>query len=91
MNIEILANSDDSFKIVTAKFGEQIIATDGERVSIGVTEETAIEGVKEMQDISKNITPPKSNAAPLDNSKGGHPFNPFGGTSWDDGKRGHKF
>lgn len=86
MEITISSTSDENFKITTVKFGEQHVATDGERVAIGVTEEDAVKGVEEMQEIHKEIMQPKTNAAPLNNSKEGHPLDPFGGTSWA-GKR----
>jgi hypothetical protein len=81
MNIEIVSNNDENFKIQVKQFGEQFLASDGERVAIALTEELAIEGVEEMQKIS---TPPvNTNATLLENSRSGHPFNPFGGTSWE--------
>lgn len=91
MNVEIVSDSDDHFKINTVKFGSVHVASDGERSAIATSPELATKEVENMQEISKQVEPKKSNAAPLENSKEGHPFNPYGGTSWDDGKRGHKF
>ena len=84
MNVEIVTTSDDNFKITNSKFGEQVIASDGERVSIGVNEEEAIQGIKDMtpQPVVDNSPKP----APLENSREGHPFDLFGGTGWA-GKR----
>jgi hypothetical protein len=85
MNIEIISNNDENFNIQVKPFGEQFIATDGERAVIAITAELAVEGVEEMQEISNNV---KSNAAPLENSREGHPFDFFGGTSWSGKKQG---
>lgn len=76
-------------KIEAKKFGEVYVATDGERSAIGKTEEDAIKAIEDMQALSQaaiDEQTSKSNAAPLENSKEGHPFDPFGGTSWS-GKR----
>ena len=81
MNIEITTQEDEFFKIEVKKFGEQYLASDGERVAIGVTEQDAVQSIEEM-----TPEPVKSNAAPLENSREGHPFDFFGGTSWA-GKR----
>jgi len=81
MNIEIVSNNDENFKIQVKQFGEQFLASDGERVAIALTEELAIEGVQEMQQVVNPTI--NTNAAPLENSREGHPFNPFGGTSWE--------
>lgn len=85
MNIEIVSNNDENFKIKVVQFGEQHIATDGERVAIGVTGELATEAVKDMQEQGIEAA---RNAAPLNNSSDGHPFDPFGGTSWAGKKQG---
>jgi len=85
MNVQIIADSDENFKIQTEKFGEQFMASDGERVAIAPTKELAFEEVKGMQEFEDSVyiepTP-----APLENSREGHPFDFFGGTSWA-GKR----
>jgi len=90
MNIEIVANNDENFTIDTVKFGEQFLASDGERICIKNTEEKATECVESLQngENPNETTHVASNAAPLDNSRDGHPFDPFGGTSWDGKKQG---
>ena len=85
MNIEIVATNDENFNIQVKKFGEQFIASDSERVAIAPTEALAVEGVVEMQEIAATA-PRGPKPAPLENSKEGHPFDFFGGTSWA-GKR----
>ena len=75
MDIEIKAESDDSFKIETKKFGEVYVATDGDRVVIGKTEDDAIQGVEEAQELAR----PAKIAAPIENPKG---LDWFAGTSW---------
>jgi hypothetical protein len=82
MLIDIKTTNDELFHINTVKFGERYLASDGERSAIGTTKELAVEEVQEMQ--TQNEV--DSNAAPLENSREGHPFDPFGGTSWA-GKR----
>lgn len=93
MEIEIVSESDDNFKITTKKFGEVAVATDGERVSIGTDEKSAKEGVEEMQVLAKiraKIPAPIENRvietpsegprpAPIENPKG---LDWFKGTSW---------
>lgn len=79
MTIDIKTTNDDLFQITTVKFGEQYLASDGERCAIGTSEEIAEESVKDMQEVTKSGI---LNAAPLENSRDGHPFDPFGGTSW---------
>ena len=76
-------------KIEAKKFGEVYVASDGERSAIGTTKKLAIQAIEEMQALAQvaiDEQAAKSNAAPLENSKEGHPFDPFGGTSWA-GKR----
>jgi hypothetical protein len=77
---ELLIKNESKLKednlIKSKKLGDVYIATDGERSAIGKTKEDAVEGVKEAQETT-------SNAAPLENSSKGHPFDPFGGTSWE--------
>ena len=75
-------------KIQAKKFGDFYVATDGERSVIGKTKKEAIEAIEEMQKIQQvvNEQPVKNNAAPLENSREGHPMDLFGGTSWA-GKR----
>lgn len=75
MKIDIVSESDDQFSIKTKKFGEVVVATDGDRVAIGVTEEDAIEGVEEMQVQTQKA----KQAVPLENRKG---LSWFDGTSW---------
>ena len=88
MEITINSTRDENFKITTVKFGEQHLATDGERSCIEPTPEKAVECVETLQkgDNPQDPAPVNSNAAPLENSREGHPFDPFGGTSWA-GKR----
>jgi hypothetical protein len=90
MKIQIHATNDDNFKINTVKFGDKYLASDGERICIEETPKQAKDCVETLQQgIDPTdpiiVTPPR-NAAPLENSNGGHPFDPFGGTSWA-GKR----
>lgn len=77
-------------EIEAKKFGEVYVASDGERSAIGKTKEDAIKAIEEMQVLANTATTIneqlKSNSAPLENSNEGHPFDPFGGTSWA-GKR----
>lgn len=84
MIIDIKTTNDPFFRINTVKFGEQYLASDGERTAIATTKELAVEAVEEMQEmtIASNVGEVVSNAAPLENSRDGHPFDPFGGTSW---------
>jgi hypothetical protein len=76
-------------KIEAKKFGTVYVATDGERSAIGKTKKDAIKAIEEMQALAQvaiDEQVAKNNAVPLENSKEGHPFDPFGGTSWA-GKR----
>jgi hypothetical protein len=84
MNIEIQATEDDNFKITVKKFGEQHLATDGERVVIGTTEEAAVEGVVELQEQNKQveeIRTPSPKPVPLENPRSTG-VSWFEGTSW---------
>ena len=76
----------EELEIKTMKAGSHYVASDGVVSCIGKTEEDAIQGVKDMQELNKKIPSQepqvKDNSAPLENSKDGHPFDPFGGTSW---------
>lgn len=85
MNIEILATNDDSFRINVAKFGGKFLASDGERTCIDETPEKAKDCVETLQQGNDPTDPiPLDNrAAPLENSRKGHPFDFFGGTSWE--------
>lgn len=87
MNIEILANSDENFKIGVAKFGEKFLASDGERTCIDETPEAAKDCVKTLQQGIDPTDPipvvENPRAAHLENSRKGHPFDFFGGTSWE--------
>jgi CRISPR/Cas system-associated exonuclease Cas4 (RecB family) len=87
MNIDIQATEDENFKITTKKFGEQHLASDGERVVIAITEEKAIEGVRELQEQNKVVESQRGpKPAPLDNPKcSGVSW--FSGTSWDTNNR----
>lgn len=91
MNIEILANSDDNFKIDVAKFGEKFLASDGERTCIDETPEAAKDCVETLQQGVDPTDPipvvENPRAAPLENSRRGHPFDFFGGTSWEGKKQ----
>lgn len=81
MNAKIVGEDDEFFKISVRKFGEQYVACDGERVSIGVTEEDAVKGVEEAQEshrVFKEVEKQKK-AAPIENPKG---LGWFDGTSW---------
>jgi hypothetical protein len=81
MNIQILANEDENFKIQVKEFGEQFVAFDGERSVIAKTEEEAVEGVKEIQQQNVEVQRgPKP--APIENPKSSG-LSWFSGTSWD--------
>lgn len=92
MNIEILSNNDKHFKIEVAKFGEKFLASDGERTCIEPTPEEAKDCVETLQQGIDPTDPipvvENHRGAPLENSKEGHPFDPFGGTSWAGKKQG---
>ncbi len=75
MKVDIVSESDDQFNIKVKQFGEVFVATDGERSVIGTTEEIAVEGVEEMQEIAAKVKQP----VPLENKKG---LGWFDGTSW---------
>ena len=55
MKYDIHTLEDENFKIESHPFGEQYIASDGERVVIGTTGEIAVEGVKELQEPRKLV------------------------------------
>lgn len=85
MKIDIVAIEDENFKIEVSNFGVNFLASDGERVCVKPTPEEATQGVSSLQqgiDPSDPTAPPATNAAPLENSRDGHPFDFFGGTSW---------
>ena len=72
--------TEDEIKAIDVKkFGEAYLAKQGDRVAIGVTEEDA---VKAIEDMTPPVTPSGPIPTPLENSKKGHPFDFFGGTSW---------
>ena len=78
MNAEIKANEDDNFKIVTKKFGEQYIASDGEQVAIAPTPEQAIQKFEE-QSTPKPIEVERGpKPAPIVNKS-------YSGTGWFEG------
>lgn len=79
MKIDIVAIEDENFKIKVGKFGDSFLASDGERLCINASEDGAITGVEALQ---HGIDPTDRTSAPLENSRSGHPFDPFGGTSW---------
>jgi hypothetical protein len=83
MTYDIHTLEDANFKIETHSFGEQYIASDGERVVIGPTKEIAVEGVKELQEPNKSIVNRKRPLpTPLENpTSSGMSW--FSGTSWD--------
>lgn len=86
MNIQIVAASDENFKIQVSSFGEQFLASDGERVCIEETPKKAEDCVEILQkgiNPSDPIVVDNPRVAPLENSRKGHPFDPFGGTSWE--------
>lgn len=86
MNIEIIANEDENFKINVTKFGEQFLASDGERTCIEPTPEKAEDCVEQLQQGVNPVDTTQPKPAPLENPKVGHPFDFFSGTSWA-GKR----
>ena len=75
MKMEIVSESDDNFKINVKQFGEVFVATDGDRVVIGTTEEIAVVEVEEQQQLAQKV----KLAAPIENPKG---LDWFAGTSW---------
>jgi hypothetical protein len=81
MKVDIVAESDDLFKIKVKQFGEVFVAKDEERVAIADTEEAAVEAVEEMQEQNQKAAEyhkPKQ-PVPLENRKG---LGWFDGTSW---------
>jgi hypothetical protein len=84
MNIDIKVNSDEFFSMGII---DHVVTPSID----GLT--PTYQELKDMGCISEEefgVTPnqPISNAAPLDNSREGHPFDPFGGTSWGGKKQG---
>lgn len=92
MKAEIVAINDENFNIEVKKFGEQYLATDGERVVIGATEDHAVNGVVDLQDQNKLVEgsgrAPKP--APLENHQSSG-IGWFEGTSWSTSDNRHKF
>jgi hypothetical protein len=102
MRVEIVSKGDNLFNIKVKNFGDVYVGTDGTHSAVGQTEEEVIESIKDMLECDTTIpteelvdttdtstttpTPSQTNAAPLENSREGHPFDLFGGTSWA-GKR----
>lgn len=58
MEYNIDATQDSNFKITVNKFGEQFLASDGDRVVIAPSPEEAVEELQE------HINPPVNNAGP---------------------------
>jgi hypothetical protein len=82
MDISILTQSDENFRIIQTSFGDRILLPDEEREQqsedpVVIKNDTKIAEEKIIQ----------NNAAPLENSRAGHPFDPYGGTSWEGKKQ----
>lgn len=86
MHVEIQASQDENFKIDVVKFGEQFLATDGERVEIAETPEVAIEKIEEIQNTPVVEAHRGPRPAPLDNFRSTDAGSFFGGTSWGTNK-----
>jgi hypothetical protein len=76
MKYDIQSAEDENFKIEVKQFGEHYVASDGERVTIAVSEEQAVEGVKEIQTQNEEARGPKP--APIQNKV-------YSGTGWFEG------
>lgn len=79
MNIDIVTTSDDNFKIITSKIENQFV--DSNKIDVEELPQS-ITDVNSQPVVDNN----KPKPVPLENSKEGHPFDLFGGTSWA-GKR----
>lgn len=93
MRVEIVANNDENFNIEVKKFGEQFVASDGERVVIGTTETDALNGVVELQEqnkVAEEIVERGPKAVPIENPTSSD-FGWFSGTSWSTSDNRHKF
>ena len=91
MKAEIVTNNDENFNIQVKKFGEQYLASDGERVVIGVDETAAVEGVVELQEQNKiveevpvepQIVNHGPKPVPLEGHRSSNSTHWFEGTSW---------
>jgi hypothetical protein len=82
MKYDIQSSEDENFKINVKPFGEQHIATDGERVVIGTTEEIAVEGVKELQEQNKAVETKSPKPVSIENFRSTNSPHWFEGTSW---------
>lgn len=67
-----------------------IKASNDEFFSLGTINHAITEPIEppNVEEVVLPLPEAPSNAAPLDNSKEGHPFDPFGGTSWAGKKQG---
>lgn len=81
MKYDIRSSEDKNFKIDVKQFGEQHIASDGERIVIAPTEELAVEGVEELQEQNKQASNNSPKPAPLENPRSTG-VSWFEGTSW---------
>ena len=85
MKAEIVAINDKNFNIEVKKFGEQYLATDGERVVVGSTEDHAVNGVVELQEqnnVAEEAVQRGPKAVPIENHKSVNSMKWFEGTSW---------
>jgi hypothetical protein len=89
MKAQIVSEDDSNFKIEVKQFGEHYVASDGERVAIGTTEDEAFKNVYNMQQVSNDvIEDPKviqRGPKPVDINPAVTTNSPswFSGTSWD--------
>ena len=77
MKYDIQSVEDENFKIKVKQFGDEYVASDGDRVTIARSQEEAVEGLKEIQIQNQEINKgPKP--APIKN-------NEYNGTGWFEG------
>jgi hypothetical protein len=78
VNAEIKVDEDDNFKIITKKFGEQYLASDGEQVAIAPTPEKAIKKLEEQSIPKPTEVDRGPKPAPIINKS-------YSGTGWFEG------
>lgn len=77
MKYDIQSVEDENFKIKVKQFGDEYVASDGDRVTIARSQEDAVEGLKEIQIQNQEINKgPKP--APIQNKV-------YNGTGWFEG------
>jgi len=84
MTVDIQVTQDENFKINTVKFGEQFLASDGERVAIAETPEIAIEKIEKIEEIQQVAVETHRGPRPaaLENHRSTNAGSFFGGTAW---------